>query len=229
MKPLGRVIGRILVAAFSLVGLAAMVGALSVVLGGVGARTPPSRLETRLARAARHLLIPRAARKRPNPVPSTPGALADARTHFADHCAICHGNDGRGETDLGAGLYPRVPDLTAPATQELSDGELFFIIENGVRLTGMPAFGAAEGGEEDHGAGKGGHEAEREGGREAEEESWTLVHFIRHLPEISPAELVEMEDWNPISRKELEQEEEIRRFLESGGAEPSPHQHDHDH
>ena len=204
-----RTIGRFLVALFALVGLVAMLAALGLAWGGVGTHSPPSRLETRLSRAARHFLIPRAARAAPNPVSATSEVLADARAHFADHCAVCHGNDGRGETDFGRGLYPRVPDLTAPVTQELSDGELFFIIEKGVRLTGMPAFGGGE--------------------HEGEEESWALVRFIRHLPEITPEELAEMEDLNPKSREELEQEDAIRRFLQGGEQAPPPHRHDHDH
>jgi mono/diheme cytochrome c family protein len=212
---MGRKTGVLLVALFALVGLAATVAALGFARGGVGARTPPSRLETRLARAARHVLIPRAARAAPNPVRATPEILADGRAHFADHCAVCHGNDGRGETDFGRGLSPRVPDLAAPATQELSDGELFYIIENGVRLTGMPAFG--------------GGRDEGEGGHEGQEESWALVHFIRHLPTITPEEVAEMEDWNPKSRKELEAQQEIERFLAGGEPSPPPHRHDHDH
>jgi hypothetical protein len=99
--------------------------------------------------------------------------------------------------------------MTLPATQELSDGELFWIIENGVRLTGMPAWG-------DPGA---------EGG----EESWELVHFIRRLPALTAEEIAEMERHNPVSRAELEEEEEIGRFLageEGKEAEaPEPHRH----
>ncbi len=91
--------------------------------------------------------------------------IAD-RAHFADHCAVCHGNDGKGQTAFGKGLYPRPPDLSAPATQDLSDGELFYVIENGVRFTGMPAFG----------------------GEGPPALTWHLVTFIRHLPSLTPEE-----------------------------------------
>jgi mono/diheme cytochrome c family protein len=197
------------------VGLLAAIGVLAVgaagwlAASGVSARPEPSALEARLARAVRHLLIPRASRTATNPVPASPAVLASARAHFADHCASCHGNDGRGDTELGRGLYPRAPDMTLPATQELSDGELYWIIENGVRLTGMPAWG-------DPGA---------EGG----EESWELVQFIRRLPELTAEEIAEMERHNPVSRAELEEEEEIRRFLAGEEGEeaeaPEPHRH----
>jgi|SRR6266508_3644037 len=102
---------------------------------------------------------------------------------------------------MGRNLYPRAPDMRLPATQAISDGEPFYIIENGVRLTGMPAW-AAPGSEED---------------------SWKLVHFIRHLPLLTPEELIEMDSLNPRSAGEwrgLEEEEE--RFL--GGHDDEPHQ-----
>lgn len=184
---------RIVVGLLAAIGALALAAAGWLAASGVSAGPEPSASEARMARAARHLLIPRASRAAANPVPASPEVLARARTHFADHCASCHGNDGRGDTELGRSLYPRAPDMTLPATQDLSDGELFWIIENGVRLTGMPAWG-------DPGA---------EGG----EESWELVRFIRRLPELTAEEISEMERHNPISRAELEEEEEIRRFL----------------
>ncbi len=128
-----------------------------------------------------------------NPVPLTEEVLAEARAHFADHCALCHGNDGTGQTKIGQNLYPKAPDMGSSGTQSLADGELFYIIKQGIRLTGMPAWG--------------------EDTPEDDEGSWQLVHFIRHLPNITPEEIAEMEDLNPRSRSEFEQEEEIRRFL----------------
>ncbi len=175
---------------------------------GVSARDQPTALEAFVARRLRHLAVPRRLREARNPVPLTPEVLAEARAHFADHCASCHGNDGRGRTQMGQNLYPKAPDMTLPETQSLADGELFAIIENGVRLTGMPAWGT--------------------GAPEDAQESWQLVHFIRHLPKLRPEELAEMEDLNPRSRKEYEEEERTRSFLESGEeapAPPPPHRH----
>ncbi len=128
-----------------------------------------------------------------NPLLLTDEVLAEARAHFADHCALCHGNDGTGQTKIGQNLYPKAPDMGSSQTQSLSDGELFYVIKEGIRLTGMPAWG--------------------EDTPEDDQESWQLVHFIRHLPDITPEEIAEMEDLNPKSRQEFEQEEEIRRFL----------------
>jgi cytochrome c553 len=171
-----------------------------VLTPGVSARRPPRPAEVFLARRIRHVAIPRAERRRQNPLPSNPEILREAMEHFADHCASCHGNDGKGQTEVGRNLYPRAPDMTQPDTQRLSDGELFFIIKNGVRFTGMPAWG-----------------------RETPEDdraSWRLVHFIRHLPEISADELDAMARANPVSPAEAMERLEAERFLEGEGENP---------
>ena len=202
----------ILKAGLGLIGLAtlvAAVGLVTLVRHGVSARDQPTTVEAFVARSVRHLAVPRAARDARNPVGPTPEVLARARAHFADHCASCHGNDGRGKTKLGQGLYPKAPDMWLPETQSLSDGELFYIIENGIRLTGMPAWGEA-------------------GARDATE-SWELVDFIRHLPKVTSEELTEMESLNPKSRREFEEEERIRKFLAGEDVKPSAGSASHGH
>jgi mono/diheme cytochrome c family protein len=173
---------------------------------GISARDQPTLLEAVVARQMRRWAIPAPVRGLRNPVASSAEVLDRARTHFADHCASCHGNDGHGATSLGQGLYPKAPDMTLPETQTLSDGEIFAIIENGVRLTGMPAWGSP--------------------GPEDDAETWELVHFIRHLPRLTAEEQKEMESLNPRSPKELEEEENIRRFL-AGDDPPAPTAHSH--
>ena len=198
MKRLAKTITLLAVATL----LAAVMATVVQLRHGVSARDEPTAVEAFVARRLRHLAVPRAARDARNPVPLAPEVLARGRAHFADHCASCHGNDGRGRTKLGQGLYPKAPDMTLASTQRLSDGEIFFIIENGVRLTGMPAWGVA--------------------GTEDDALTWELVHFIRHLPRITREELAEMEELNPKSRKEWQQEEAARKFLEGGDAAPVP-------
>jgi len=187
--------------------------AYSVARRGLSTRTEPSRLEERLAQAMRRLATPRSVRSTANPVESTATVLRDAREHFADHCAVCHGNNGSGETTIGRSLYPRAPDMRGGATQALTDGELFSIIENGIRLTGMPAWGT--------------------GTPEGERASWALVHFIRRLPSLTEDEVREMESLNPKSGEEWRADEEARRFLAGEEVEPSsqaqPHKHDEMH
>lgn len=163
------------------------------VTAGVSARSHPGPLETSAARALRGVAIRMRTRGLANPVQVSEEVLAEGRDHFADHCASCHGNDGSGNTELGRGLYPRAPDMRLPATQNLSDGELFYIIENGVRLTGMPAWST--------------------GTAAGEESTWHLVHFIRHLPRLTADELERMEELNPRSPVEIREEIKEEEFL----------------
>jgi mono/diheme cytochrome c family protein len=189
-----------------LVAAGAALGVVVLIHHGVSARDQPTAIEALVARRLRHLAVPRSARQAQNPVLATPDVLAEARAHFADHCASCHGNDGSGQTEIGQHLYPKAPDMRQADTQSLSDGELFYIIHNGVRLTGMPAWG--------------------DDPPEEDQDSWKLVYFIRHLPEISHEELTEMKKLNPQSPQEMEEEEEEQQFLH-GEDSPSPDSHHH--
>ena len=185
-------------AALALAVLAGALVAWTVTRRGLSARDEPSAAESLVARTMRTLAVPSEMRKRTNPVAPTPDVLAEGRAHFADHCAVCHGNDGSGQTAMGPNFYPKVPDMTQATTQSRSDGELFAVIENGIRLTGMPAWG--------------------DGSRESTHASWALVHFIRHLPRLGEQELEEMRSLNPKTRAEWEGEREAEDFLRGDGA-----------
>jgi mono/diheme cytochrome c family protein len=175
---------------------------------GLSARTAPTAVERLLSRAARRWAVPRAARGAVNPIVFSPEVWAESRAHFADHCASCHANDGSGRTEIGQNLYPKAPDMRLADTQNLTDGELYWIVENGIRLTGMPAWGSGDGNDTD---------------------TWKLVHFIRRLKDLGPGELKVMQGLNPKSPAELEEEQADERFLAGETpAEPSPHVHHHD-
>src|SRR5262245_2799950 len=175
---------------------------------GVSARREPDRIETLIATRLRRFAIPRPGRDMRNPVRQNTEVLSQAMEHFADHCSFCHANDGSGNTPIGKGLYPKPPDMRQANTQSLTDGEIYYIIQNGVRFTGMPAFGDAD--------------------NPRDEDTWKLVHFIRHLPSISEQELARMKDLNPKTPADLQEEEEIRKFLEGGSQEqPSSNGHKH--
>ena len=191
-KAVRKVIRVLLIVLVTMAGLATA-GLLYVRNTGLVARSEPGALETRIARGVRSLAIPREVSERRNPVPAAPESLADGRAHYADHCAVCHAADGSGETEMGQGMWPKAPDMRLSATQELSDGELFWIIENGIRFTGMAGWST--------------------GTQEGEDASWHLVHFLRHLPDISPAELEEIETLIPRSEAAIRQEIEEERFL----------------
>ena len=172
----------------------------SMIRRGFSAHDEPTWMEATMARRMRTWAVPSDLQAQKNPVPLSPEVLAEARAHFADHCATCHGNDGKG-TDMGKRMYPKAPDMTLDATQKLSDGELFATIENGIRLTGMPGFGT--------------------GTAESAYGSWTLVHLIRHLPKLTPEEIAEMEKLNPKSPEEWRQMQDEEAFL-AGSEEAAP-------
>ncbi len=174
---------------------------------GFSAKEEPGTLEILMARQVRHLAIPLSQRHATNPIPASPAILKEATQHFADHCATCHANDGSGNTPIGKNVYPKAPDLRLADTQSLSDGELFFVIHNGIRFTGMPAWG--------------------KGKPEEDQDSWKLVHFLRRLPTITAEELAEMKRYNPKTEREREEEAAFERFLGGEDVAPSapPHHH----
>jgi len=180
---------------------------------GFSAHDEPTKVEALVARRVRRWAVPADLRQIRNPVALTPEVLVEARAHFADHCATCHGNDGKGQTQIGERLYPRAPDMTLDSTQSLSDGELFSIIENGIRLTGMPGWG--------------------EGTAESGYGSWTLVHLIRRLPQLTAEEIEDMKRLDPMIPAELHARPDEEALLGAedshhespGGHEPAGHQH----
>ena len=184
---------RLILIAVLLLAVLGAAGLAYVRLTGLSALDAPGPLEARVARAVRTLAIPDEVRNRPNPVAASPDAVARGLEHYADHCTTCHANDGSGDTDFGRGLYPRPPDMRLGATQQLTDGEMFHIIQHGVRFTGMPGFAT-------------GHEGD-------EQDAWYLVHFLRRLPALTEPELERMHELNPRSVDQLRQELEEERFL----------------
>ena len=169
---------------------------------GLSARVTPGSVETALARRLRAWAVPSDYRELVNPVLSNDESFRSGMVHFADHCATCHGNDGSGDVQMGNGLFPRAPDMRGRATQELTDGEIFYVIEHGVRFTGMPAWST--------------------GTIEGEEGSWHLVNFIRRLPDLTEDDIAEMAAMNPRPPAEIRQEIEAERFL--SGEDPAPAQ-----
>jgi mono/diheme cytochrome c family protein len=193
----------------AIAGVVAVAASLWLWNSGIGTRTPPGRIENAAGRVARSTMIPATARRLRNPEPATSENIRSGLEHWADHCASCHANSGAGDTALGRNLYPPPPDMRQAATQNMTDGELFYIIENGVKLTGMPAWGT--------------------GSDESARSSWHLVQFIRRLPSLSEAELAEMEELNPRSAAEWQALEEERRFLSGQTPLPAPDPATHDH
>jgi len=191
-----------LLAWLAVLAVVVIAGVMLLVQGrGVSARPEPSAIEKRAALFMRGWLTPATYKGLKNPVSDTEENFVAAREHFADHCASCHANDGSGNTDIGRKLYPKAPDMRLPRTQALSDGEIFYFIENGIRLTGMPGWST--------------------GTPEGEHASWQLVHFIRRLPKLTAEDLAIMETFNPTSRAQIEEERKIEEFLKGGDPPPT--------
>ena len=172
---------QVVVAALVVVVVAVAAGGAYLVTTGLKAQPEPGAMETRVARTIRGFAIPREVKARSNPIGTSADELKPGLEHFARYCAMCHGNDGSGQgAAIGRGLFPKPPDMRAAATQGLTDGEIFYIIENGIRFTGMPAFGT----------GKPDAAGEKQG--------WQLVRFIRHLPQITPDQIDWMKSLNPL-------------------------------
>lgn len=147
--------------------IVAVAAALVLATGtwNVAASRAPSRLESRLALYAATRSIQKHAPTRTIPATGA-DALRGGLSHFKENCVMCHGAPGVPEDELGMGLNPPAPDLTLPQIQKMTDGQLFWVIQNGIRMTGMPAFGPTH----------------------SEREIWMMVAFVRHLPEITAAE-----------------------------------------
>jgi mono/diheme cytochrome c family protein len=146
-----------------------LVAAAAVVATGafdVAASHPPGALEKRVAGLALDRAVAKRAPDRKNPVAASPETLSRALGAYREMCVTCHGAPGVDPSEIGEGLNPPAPDLTLAKVQARSDGELFWIVSNGIRMTGMPAFGPTH----------------------KEEQIWRIVAFLRHLPELSKDE-----------------------------------------
>ena len=199
---------RLILWALGLVFVSLLLAVVFVRGSGITAIREPWPLEERVAKAGWRYLIPREVRDATNPAPATAEVITQGLEHFADHCAVCHGNDGSGDTTIGRRIFPRAPDMRSARTQSLTDGELFYAIERGIPWTAMPGW--------------------ETGTPEGAEESWKLVRFIRHLPVLTPEELTAMEKLNPKSAGELARDREIDDFLKGSGS-PTPKKGGHVH
>lgn len=144
----------------------AVIGVALVLRFDLSALPEPGPLETAIATRAKRVLIGRASRRDvPAQPPTSAASLAEGKARYGVECAACHGMDGHTLTDNGRWMYPRAADLTSLAVQQYSDQELFWIVKNGIRLTGMPAFGRVE----------------------SDERIWQIVQYVRSLDSAAPS------------------------------------------
>ena len=186
---------KFLLAGIGLVLIAAFFG-WRMIQRGFSARDTPSRMEILVATKVRALAVPASYRGLTNPVAISGENIRAGMEHFADHCFVCHANNRSGDTSFGKNMYPKPPDMRASETQNKTDGELFYTIYNGIRLSGMPAFGEKD--------------------QSDAESTWQLVRFIRHLPSLTEEEEKQMEKLNPKSPMEEGEEQQEEQFLKGG-------------
>ena len=119
----------------------------------------PGNVESKVAQEAKEVTI--GGKDWANPIPDTEAAQKEGAEHFQHHCQICHGLDGQNTgVPFAEKMSPPVANLASSDIQKYADGQLKWIIENGIRLTGMPAWkGILE-----------------------DDEMWKITRFLRHLP-----------------------------------------------
>lgn len=139
--------------------------ALIIIIAGYVITGPadgqPTQPEVLAATSLRRIFVPLHARAMPNPPTVTTAALLEGRKIFRQRCSLCHGGGGEGNASLGKAFYPPVPDLTGSTIRHWSDRDLFWTIQNGIRMTGMPAWRSSLSGQQ----------------------TWDVVAYIRHMSE----------------------------------------------
>jgi mono/diheme cytochrome c family protein len=119
--------------------LAALAYAVSG-LYNVSARVPHLTPTALLLEAVRDRSIAHYSSKIKLPAPGDPTAAMVGAVHFDATCRKCHGAPGKPQEEFAQGLYPK-PPLLSESAKELSREEIFWVIDNGLKMTGMPAFG----------------------------------------------------------------------------------------
>jgi mono/diheme cytochrome c family protein len=132
----------------------------------VAATLPPGKVEKQVAGFALDKSVQKRAPAGKNPLAGNADAVRGGLAHYKEMCVTCHGAPGVDASEIGEGLNPPAPDLTLSKVQARTDGQLFWLVQNGIRMTGMPAFGPTH----------------------KDEEVWKIVAFLRHLPELTPEE-----------------------------------------
>ena len=157
-----RIVGLVILVVLIVLGVCAWVFAHT---WSIGAANPPGALERIVASHTKSFFIKRAANAGvPSETASNPDSISNGHTIYGGSCAGCHGYDGRTPTTLGRSMSPQAPSLAGGGAQSWSDAELFVIVRDGLRMTGMPAFGSVQ----------------------KSDEIWDLVHYIRSIPNSAP-------------------------------------------
>ena len=142
------------------------------------ANASPMPFEKRFARAALRAHRKEGAKTQPAIAANETNLLAGARA-YRESCAVCHSLPGGGKTELQAGMYPDPPMLlSGKGVTDDPPGETYWVVKNGIRMTGMPGFGASF----------------------SEEKLWQVTLLLAHAQELPPAvqDLLRQPDRAPV-------------------------------
>ena len=156
----------------------ALMGAYFLVRSGLisaNADAKPGRLETWMARTSLDATLRRDAPKGQNPMAPTEENLLDGVHHFAQNCAVCHGSakGAASPSPITKGLYQKPLQLATDGVEDDPEGDSFWKITHGIRLTGMPSFGYSLG----------------------DRQIWTLALFLKHMDKL-PSEV--QQTWQQV-------------------------------
>jgi mono/diheme cytochrome c family protein len=136
-----------------------LAGMMLMVPAGCKARPSNGLERTTINWAKHHVTV--GYKKQPNPFAATPENIADGQAAFTQYCMVCHGLDGQNTgVPFAETISPAVPSLASPAVQSYTDGQLKWIIENGIWPSGMPP----------------------SRGIFSDDDMWKMVLYLRHLP-----------------------------------------------
>jgi len=121
---------------------------------------PPGKAETMAITWAKHAFLVRN-RSQKNPLPDNPATVADGKAAFSHYCVACHGLDGQNSgVPFADRMSPPVPSLAGNDVQAYTDGQLKWVIDYGIWPSGMPGSKSTL----------------------SDEEIWSIVLYLRHLP-----------------------------------------------
>jgi mono/diheme cytochrome c family protein len=129
------------------------------------ATAPPSGVERWITGYALSKWVSANASDEHNPIAATPENLRDGEHEYDEHCAVCHGFDGSAQNRIGADFSPPIIKLNS-GLRRMSDGKFYFIVSNGIRMSGMPGFGT----------------------RHSADELWKIIVWVRHFPDLTAQE-----------------------------------------
>jgi len=186
--------------------LAILIPALLIVTGvfSMAAASKPTSIEEKAGTWAWLQSAKKHAPKMKNPMPVDAETLDAGLGHYKENCVVCHGAPGVEASEIGKGLNPAAPMLDTKLVQDLSDGELFWTVKNGIRMTGMPAFGPTH----------------------TDEEIWKIVTFVRRLGQLTEKEKAALHE---ATEEEEHHHESDHHNEEHKDEKSKPHVHTHPH